>query len=698
MFHRYLDFLTRILPLNVRDKYSADFHGFWREQFMERRYAGVVGRCRFFVTVTADAILLAFRAIPARQPRRRTSFPNVAVQNVQYAIRMMWRAPLFTSVAVATLALGIGATTTVFSVVWGVLLRPLPYERSDRLVTIQRVSDVQSSASISWPDYRDWRDTQTKSFDGFLAYTESAVTLQREGSAESLSGAMITANVFEVLGIPLLHGRAFTRDEVAFNGPDAIVLAYGFWVDRYGSDPDIVGRTLRLDGKDLPVVGVAAPGFYFPNRETQYWMPLHEDRVLQEVGLPTGGRSLAFLSVVARVNDDVSLAMAQTEIIDLARRIDETEARYRDGYSVSMHGLLDTMVGDVRNTLFFMFGAVSLVLLVACANIAGLSLGRASERTREIALRVALGASRGRIAGQVLTENLVLALLAGVLGIAISVFLATILVRLAPADVPRLADVHVDLGTVVFGVIATLVSGLLFGLLPASRLASGNPVVGLRSNDRSATTAANTLRAQRGLVVIQVALAVVLMTGAALLVRSYASLTGEEKGFSSNGVVIASVSPTLGDSAQPEQISAFYDELLGRVRALPGVVAASSTYSPPFTGNGFRMTLRPEHEGGDTEDRRWVETVIVRNEYFRTMGIPFHSGRDFETSDRIGSVPVAIVNETMAKQFWPGQDPIGQRLIGTGGIAGSADSFDRVFFLTNRTRLLALWVTRGPNN
>ena len=680
MLQRYLDLLVRVLPSNVRGRYTADFHAFWQEQFMEKRYAGVVGKGRFFVTVTVDAFLLAFRAVPARQPRHRTSFVNVIGQNVQYTIRMLWRAPLFTLVAVATLALGIGATTTVFSVVWGVLLRPLPYARSDRLVTIQRVSEVQSSASVAWPDYRDWRDAQTRSFEGFAAYTESAVTLQHQGSAESLSGAMVTADVFEVLGAPLQHGRAFTSDEVAFNGPDAIVLAHEFWADRYGSDQDVVGRTLRLDGKDMPVVGIGAPGFYFPNRETQYWMPLHEDRVLQDVGLPTGGRSLAFLSVVARVKDDVGMTMARGEMVDLARRIDESAATYRAGYGVSMHGLLDAMVGDVRNTLFFMLGAVSLVLLVACANIAGLSLGRASERTREIALRVALGASRGRIAGQVLTENLVLALLAGVVGIAASVGLAAILVRLAPAGVPRLDDVRVDLGTIAFGVSATMVTGLLLGLLPASRLTSGNPVVGLRSNDRSATAAAKTLRAQRGLVVLQVALAVVLMTGAALLVKSYASLSGEEKGFSSNGVVIASVSPTLGEDVQPEQLSIFYDELLDRVRALPGVVAASSTYSPPFTGNGFRMTLRGEHDPTDTEDRRWVETIIVRGEYFRTMGIPFHAGRDFETGDRIGNMPVAIVNETMAEQFWPGEDPIGKRLISTGGIAGSADSFDRAFF------------------
>jgi predicted permease len=673
---RVLRLLLWALSRAERERHGDELLAFWSAQRSEARYRGARGRVRYLIRVAGDALTMGVRA---RFESERRGGGSAFTQDVRHAARALAGAPLFTTVSVATLALGIGATAGLFTVVRGVLLRPLPYPAPERLVRITRVDREGSSRpdAVGWLDFRDWRE-RLGGFDGMAAYTEDDAIFGWEGGAESLTGARITRDLFDVVRVPLLLGRTFTDAEDRSGGPDAVILSHALWRERFGSDPGILGRTIPIEGEAVPVVGVAPAGFAFPTPELAYWRPLQDEQLLIDLGLPAGTRTLSFLTVVGRLGGSDREA-AEAALVALATRIDREAGKSPPG-AVRVVSLLQAMVADVRTTLAFLLAAVSLVWLVACANVSSLALGRVAAREREMAVRRALGAGRARLFGLLLTESLVLSAAAGAAAAALTWALVRLLVHLAPPGLPRLAEIRVDGPVLLFGAGVTALSGLLFGVVPALASARRDPDAGLLAGTRGASAGRAALRPQRALVVFQVALSVVLLAAAALLAHSFARLARVERGFRTDGVVLALVVPGGSRLETPADTDAFYEELLGRVRALPGVVAATSTYSPPLAANDFATGVAPE--GADSEDDEPIMagTVIVRDDYFETTGVRLLRGRDFGAGDRLGAPPVAIVSETMARTLWPGEDPLGRRFVFTGGLSGSADSFDPAFF------------------
>ena len=674
--------LMRLLPRDFRDEYGADLEAFWTAQEREPRYRGVLGRLRLWFHLFKDTAMtgvsMRLRSDGSGDPtepdprRRWTALGS----DLRFVVRSLTRSPLYTLIAVATLALGVGATTSLFSVVDSILLRPLPFPESDRLVQVERVDEDGVPDQVSWPDYVDWRD-QVTGLTGLAAYTGDGRTLGWDDQTELLDGARVSANYFDVMQVAPQLGRTFTADEDRFDGASAIIISHGLWQTRLGGVSDVLERTVVLEGETVPIVGVMPPGFQAPFSPTEFWTPLQDDALLASVGLPTGTRTLSFLDVVGRLGN-AELPVVQGSLPALAARVDEEVGR-SDADPVQVRSLQDAVVGDVGTMLWFLLAAVGLVLLVACANVAGLSLSRTATRNRELAVRSALGASSWQLFRLVLAECAVLGLLAAVFGILVAVGLTQLVVSLAPPELPRVDEVSLGLRALgVAGAVGGL-SALLFGLGPAIVASRMRLTQAMASGSRGSSASASALRPQRLLVMTQVAVSVVLLSAAALLANSFGRLLSVERGFDTRGILVATINPPSGAYGTAQQIDAFYGQLLERVRAIPGVASATSTYSPPLAGNEFLTSVLTEHEPDEAE-AHWVGTVIVRDDYFATTGTDLLSGRMFEATDELGSPPVAIVNESMAEALWPGQDPIGQRFRFAGGLSGSADSFDRAFF------------------
>ena len=432
--------------------------------------------------------------------------------DLRYARRALAGAPVFTLVAVVTMALGIGATTAVFAVVEGVVLRPLPYPDADRLVRVLRTPDPDETDAVAWPDFRDWRE-QADGFEGLTAYAEDSGALEWESGAQIVTGSRVTRDFFEVMGVPLALGRTFTEEEDQRGGPRAIVISHRLWASRFNADPDVIGRGVPQAGSNVPVVGVAAAGFSAPFEDTRYWVPMQGDQLLADVGLPTGGRSLSFQSVIGRLETGADVVVVGEGLRALARRIDESvgkrEAQWSD---VALVPLDKWLVGDVRSTLLFLLAAATLVLVVAGANVAGLALSRSAVRSRELAVRRAIGAGRGRLLRQLLTESALLCGVAGIGGLLLAWLLLGTLMGFAPEGLPRAGEVGVTSTTYLFALGATLVSGIVVGLLPSWHASRSELSLGI-GGGRGSSGGRSTLRPQQLLVSFQVAVAVVLLTG-----------------------------------------------------------------------------------------------------------------------------------------------------------------------------------------
>ena len=673
---RLLDLMLACYPAGFRATHGDELRRFWEAQANERRYSGPLGRVRLAAHLGRDALVTGLR-----MRRREAAGGEGVMGTVWMDLRSAWRAlratPAFALLAIVTLSLGVASVTAVFGVVDGVLLRPLPYPDPDRLVEVLRTDDEEGSIEVSWPDFRDWA-ASADGFRGLAGYAEAGETFEWEGGAEVLTGARVTQNYFDVMGVPLALGRTFTPEEDAFGGPRAIVLSHALWRGRFEADPGILGRTLPVGGEAVPIVGVAAEGFSAPFAETHYWLPMQDDQLLADVGLPTGSRSLSFIDVVGRLEGGVEPSTAGAGLRALAHRIDdEAGKRPEQRSNVLVVPMVERMVGGVRATLLLLLVAGALVLLVSAANVAGLAFSRRLARRREMAVRTALGAARGRLVRQLLAEGLLLAAAAGLGGFFLAWSGQIALVRLAPAGLPRLSELEVGLPSLGFAFAAALASGLLFGLLPSLGLRT-DPGDALGGRGQSVGRAA--LRPQRLLVTIQVALAVVLLTGAALLSTSFVRLLDADRGFRTESLVVATVAPSEDRYASPEEKVALYEALLARVRGLPDVVAASTTYSPPLFGNDFATSVVPEGREEDRGDRFWAGTVIIGDDYFAANGIDLVAGRPFDEDDRLGQPLVAIVNREMAERLWPGEDPLGRRFTFSGGLRGTAESFDRAFF------------------
>ena len=577
------------------------------------------------------------------------------LQDVRFGLRMLWKRPGFTAVALAVLALGVGANTAIFSVVNAVLLRPLPYPGAERVVAFDGVNASKGirESNMSAPDFADWRE-QAGSFEALALYSAGNANLTGGDEPERVTAANVTPDFFRVIGVGAARGRALLAEDGAPSGEPVAVLSHGLWVRRFGGDPAAVGRTIDMGGRKLQVVGVMPEGFDFP-QGTQVWAPLRLD-VAKE---PRDNRSY---SVVGRLRDGVTLEAAQAELDAISSRLAGAYAVTNVGWGVGLELLKDELVGNLKTTLFMLLAGVGLLLLIACANVANLLLARASGRRREVALRLALGASRARVARQMLTESVLLSLAGGALGAALSVWLTELLVALAPPDTPRLAEASADWRVLLFAAGASLLTGVAFGLAPAWQASRYDLNETLKESGRG--VAGGRSRVRSGLVVAEVALSLLLLAGAGLLVKSFARLQAVEPGFDAGGVMTMRVSLPGARYKEPARKAEFYAALTERLRALPGVESAAAVTSLPLGGSnlsvwrGFIRDARPE----TPEEADNAAYAVVTPDYFRAMRIPLRAGRVFDERDQMESAKVVVVNESFARKAFAGEDPVGKRI------------------------------------
>ena len=585
-------------------------------------------------------------------------------QDARYATRVLARSRGFAFVGVLTLALGIGADTAIFSVVRGVLLRPLPYSRPERLVALQSVIRGTTTA-VSPPDFVDWR-VETRSFSGLAAFYVGTANLTGSGEPERLTQAHVSSNFFDLLGVQPTIGRGFRPDEDRPDAPRVAVLSDGLWRRRFGADSSIVGRTIILDDFPTTVIGVAPPPLVLPAddhaiaREDQ-WVDLWSTTRFTSHDLAPSSRGARWIAVVGRLAPGATLETARAEMSATAARLAIADPRHDAGVGTFVLPLREELIGGMRAPLLVLLGAVAFVLLIACVNVASLSLGRTAARQTELAVRVALGASRRRIARQLLTESVALALGGGTAGVALAWIGTHVLVALAPGDLALAGTVHLDALVLAFAIAITIGSGLLFGVVPALRGAQRDAHEGLRAGGRGAAGAGD--RTRRVLVVAEVALAIALLAGAGLLLRSFARLTTIDPGFRAAGVTTFSLDLSPVRYPGTSQQARFATALLSRMERLPGVTDAGITFDLPLSNSAFGLTFaiggRPVVSGPD-EPRAQVRVASPR--YFRTMGIPLLRGRGFTDEDRAGTPRVLLISAEAARRYWPNEDPIGQTL------------------------------------
>jgi putative ABC transport system permease protein len=573
------------------------------------------------------------------------------LHDLRHAVRALRRSPGFTLTAVLTVALGVGVPTAMFTVVDGVVLRPLPYPEPDRLLRVWSAHPERGllQFGVSAPDALDWAG-QSRSLEAVAAFERARpMTWTGAGEPAQLLVSPVTAGTFGLLGVPAKLGRTF----VAGGDPHAVVISDALWQRSFGGDPAAVGRALALDGEAYTVTAVMPPRFAVPGSSAEAWTPLE---------LRAGDdRSRRYLRVLARVRPGVAVAAARAELQTLASRLAAAHPVTNGGWSVTVWTVHDAIVGsDLRRALFILLAVVALVMLIACANVAHLVLVRAAAREREIAIRSALGAGRGRLAAQLLTESLLIAAAGGVIGVLLAGGTIDALRAAAPDALPRLDEVQLDLRAFAFAGLAALAAAALFGFVPALQssrveamaraLKEGRGIVGARS-----------ARLRSAIVAVEIALAVIVTTGSVLLVRSLIRLQAVDPGFDAAGVVAVPI--TAVDRAYPDRkaVSGFYATVLDRVRALPGVERAALVSSAPFLGPNTANLVASEGAALTREQAPDVDIRAVAGPYFETLRIPLRRGRDFDAHDTAASVPVAVVNDSMARRLWPGQDPIGRR-------------------------------------
>ncbi|HEY6230970.1 MAG TPA: ABC transporter permease [Pyrinomonadaceae bacterium] len=606
--------------------------------------------------------------LPGEQ--RRTNIVNDLGQDLRYGFRTLLKNPGFTAIAVIALALGIGANSAIFSVVNTVLLRPLPYKDSDRLVMVWEDAtkhgyprDTPAAAN-----YIDWR-TQNHVFEDMGAVADLSANLTGAGDPERIEGSRANASVFSVLGVAPQIGRAFSPDEDQDGANKVVILSNRLWQRRFGADPSLIGKQITLNGQSHTVIGVMPPQFQFPNQDVELWVPM------AFTAQQAGNRGGHYLQVVARLKPGVTVQQAQAEMSTIATRLQQQYPQQNTDLGAVVVPLHEQVVGDIRPALLILLGAVGLVLLIACANVANLLLARAAVRQKEIAVRVAFGASRWRLVRQFLTESVLLSAIGGVFGLLLSIVGIALLTKFIPPNISQVKAITLDARVLGFTLLISLLTGVIFGLVPALQASMFNPNETLKEGGRDSTAGSRGNRIRGFLVIAEVAVSLILLIGAGLLINSFMRLRNVDPGFKSDNLLTMKV--VLPPLKYPDlaRRSAFYTNLIQHVEALPGVKSAAVTTNLPLyrQGNstGIEIEGRPAPPPGQ---EIIIATRVVSPHYLTTMGIPLLKGRQFgpeETEKMPGAV---IISETMARRYWPGEDPIGKRLT-PGRNAGPDDWF-----------------------
>src|SRR5438034_4607879 len=581
-------------------------------------------------------------------------------QDLRYGLRTLAKNPAFTSIAIVALALGIGANSAIFSVVDAVLLRPLPFKKPEQLVTLwENATHLGFPKNTPSPaNFLDWQK-QASAFTGMAAMVERSFNLTGVGEPERLDGRRVSANLFELLGVPAVLGRTFVPDDDR-PGTHVVLLSYSLWQRRFGSDPSVIGRALTLNGESHTVIGimprfVQLPGF--ANRNDQLWVP---------IAFPAeeaSQRGNHFLEVIARLKPGITLKQAQAEMDTIAARLAQQYPDYNTRTGAVVTALQEQVVGDIKPALLVLLGAVGFVLLIACANVANLLLARAAARQKEIALRLALGAGRSRLTRQFLTESVLLAVIGGAVGLLLSIAGLRVLKTFIPDTISQAQAVSIDAKVLVFTGLVALVTGIIFGLAPAMQVSHLDINDTLKEGGRDAAGGTRGNRIRALLVIGEIAVSFVLLMGAGLLINSFMHLRNLHPGFRANHLLTMKIPLSEVKYPDKERRSPFYAEVLRRVQALPGVQSAAVAGNLPLTYDGDSMPIGIEGRTDPPPDQRPdVILRVVGPGYFSTMGIPLVRGRDFREQDKADSARVVIVSEKTARHFWPGENPIGKRL------------------------------------
>ena len=671
--------LLQTLPYEFRRRNAPEMAALFRELASEAdARAGIGGVARCLLRESSDLLLTAARLRLSRRSRRHgASAPPSAFalaggtshlnhgcsdmetirQDLVYALRAIARRPGFTIVAVLTLGLGIGATTAIFSVVNSVVLRPLPYPEPERLTMLWRTipSLNWSRAPHSYPNFVDFRKS-ARSFEALGAYASAQPRTLLPGTEPELRfGMLATASLFQVLGVAPAEGRLLLEADDEAGAEKVVVLSHALANRLTAGSGSMVGKRITIDRVPHMVIGVMPKGFAYPNPTPEFWTALAAS------GDELEDRNTNYLTLIGRLRPGVTLAAAQAEVEGIrAALVRQYPTENADGSGVFLERRQAFVTGDVRPVLFVLLGAVGFVLAIACANLANLILARGSARRRELAVRMALGASRPRLIQQLLTESVVLALLGGVLGIAIAYAGTRLLAEFGPATLPRKWEIGIDPVTLAFTTLIAILSGVASGLFPAYRFSRPDLHDDLKGGSQGSARVAGH-RVQRGLVVVQVALAVVLLVGAGLLANSLMRLMAVDPGFDPRGVLAMRVAPPVDRYTEDGAIDGLYTRLLEHVAAIPGAESVSAAWSPPFSSHIAGTGITIEGQDVSVQERPLITMLPVREDYFRTMRLRLLEGRAVTDDDRADGPPVVVINEGMAKRFWPGQSAIGKR-------------------------------------
>ena len=586
---------------------------------------------------------------------------EIFFQDVRYGARMLRKNPGFTIVAVLTLALGIGANTAIFSVIDAVLLRPLPFPQPEQLVGVYATLPEQGifHNGTSYMNFQDWR-SQNQVFEEMAAYQEDGLTLTGAGEPQALNAAVATPGLFPLLRVHPLLGRAFSDEEDQLGSTPVVLLSERIWRQRFGSDPSIVGRAIVLDGRSFLVTGILSDDFHFPIQHppADIWIPAHQGSFLQSLIPLRGGH---YLRVIARMKPGITRAQAQAGMQTVIARLAAEYPKENRNWGVLVEPYEKHLTGDARTPLLILLGAVGLVLLIACVNVTSLVLARATVRTREMVIRTALGAGRTRLVRQLLTESLLLSLLGGAIGMLAAYWGVAALRSILPPDLPRIDEIHVNLTILGYALGVSLLAGILFGLVPAREASKANLQGALREGSHAAGESAGG-RGLRGiLVIVEVSLAVVLLAGAGLLIRSYSALSRVAPGFDPKSVQMIGLK-LPGQRYTPEQSSRFYDQLLERLRSVPGVQAVGAAMPLPLTGSRINMAFKIQGRL-QTDEHISADYALVSSGFLQTMKIPLLRGREFNSADSATSEKVCLVSQAFTRHYFPGQDALGQNLI-----------------------------------